>query len=62
MIASDDFDRLSKNLTAYVLEGHSRGLNRGPAAEIPVGARLVVEDSNANATTEALCMCRSIEE
>jgi hypothetical protein len=56
MIADDDLDRFSNDLAIHVLDGHARGIDRGLAAEICIGAGLVVENSDAYDAAGALCV------
>ena len=61
MIADDDLDRSSEHLAANVLDGHACGINRGLAAEICIGAGLVVENPDADGAAGALRMRGNIE-
>ena len=62
MIADYDLDRFSQDLAAHLLDSHVRSIDRGLAAEIRIGAGLVVENTDADATAGALCVRRTIEQ
>src|SRR5262249_28251018 len=62
MITDGDLDRFSQDLTAYVLDSHTRSIDRGLAAEVRIRAGLVVENPDADSATGALCVCRTIKD
>jgi hypothetical protein len=62
MISDNDLDRSSEDLAAEILDGHAPGIHRGLAAEIRIGAGLVVENPDAYGAAGGLRLRDAIEE